>query len=119
MLREFLIETGLLNALLEPLIMLIVPPLIGWFSYRWSRLTGHELEQHYRDSLHKAAENAVKVGLRRATSAGIFGRQGEDYALNEAVSYLGRFNPKTVKKFKLSPDDLRALAEAHLPDPRR
>ena len=108
MLRELLIETGLLRAVLEPIILLVVPPLVSWFAYRWHRLTG-------RDNLHAALENAVKVGLNRANDAGLFGARARERALTEAVSYVSAFNGGALKKFKLGPDHVRQLAEAHLP----
>lgn len=112
--REFLIETGLLSAIIEPLLMLVVPLIVGWFGRRWHQITGRQLDYEYAEALHKALENGVKIGWRKYGTR-LTGEARDDAVTRYAANYAAQFNSGAVKRFKLPVHDLRELASAHLP----
>ena len=116
MLQELFQTIGLpiLSAITEPILLLIVPPIVGWFAMRWQALTGRELDHEYSEQLHRALENGVKIGWRRYGTRA-FGADRDALVTNFAADYAQRHNRGAVKRFKLPGSTLRELAEAHLP----
>lgn len=116
MLQELFHSIGLpiLSAIIEPLLLLIVPPIVTWFGVRWQALTGRELDHEYSEQLHRALENGVKIGWRRYGMRA-FGPERDELVTSFAADYAQRHNRGAVKRFKLPSATLRELAEAHLP----
>lgn len=118
--QEIFLNLGMpiLSAIIEPLLLLVVPPIVGWFVHRWNKLTGRELDREYADALHASLERAIKIGWRRYGTQIIDRRERDATVADFAASYVERFNRGTVKRFGLSHDGLKELAEGHLPESR-
>ena len=80
----------ILSAIIEPLLLLVVPPIVGWFAHRWHKLTGRELDTGYSDALHRALENGVKIGWRRYGTR-LFGAERDEAVTRFAADYVAQF----------------------------
>ena len=115
------LATPILIELMLPVLMGAVSAGIGWAIWWWRKLTGYQMDETARLRLNGAFENAVRFGLNAAllrkgmTSVSLLSADDRRGALDDAASYVERFNPGDVKKFGLSHSALKDRLTPLLP----
>lgn len=96
-------------AFVAPLVSAAAAAAVGWIVYWWGRLLKADFDQKSADALHKALERGMLAALEA-----FGGRASKAKLISSAADYAEQWNPGTVKRMRLTRDDLEQLAVPHL-----
>jgi muramidase (phage lysozyme) len=99
----------ILLAFVGPIVSAAATAAVGWIVYWWQRVLKSDFDQKSADSLHAALERGILAGIQALGPKAPASR-----LLEAAADYTQEWNGGTVKRFKLSRDDLHQLAAPHL-----
>lgn len=110
MLREIILQSAspLIADFVVSAVMGLVTMGIGWVIWWWQRITGYQVSEQTRVRFTEAVERGLQAGVniilirRGLTSTKMFTANDWAAALDEGASYVEKFNPGDVKKFRLS-----------------
>lgn len=103
------ITMAILLSFVGPLVSAAATGVVGWITYLWARVLKTDFDQKSADQLHAALERGILAGIQALGA-----RAAPARLLDAAADYTQQWNAGTVKKFKLSREQLRELAAPHL-----
>lgn len=99
----------IVSAFIAPLVSAAATAAVGWIVYWWQRVLKADFDAKSATALHSALERGILAAIDA------FGpRASKSTLLSSAAGYAETWNPGTVKRMKLTHDDLTELALPHL-----
>lgn len=111
---------GGIFAALQPYIVdgagVLITAFIGWAATKFSAKTGIEIDAKHRDALHSAIVTGINLGLSRVGEK-IEGKPvtASNAVVADAMNWVNKSVPDALDRFKVTPDTLRTMVEAKIP----
>lgn len=106
-----------LRPLLTELVSVLVAALVGFLTVKLNKWLGLNIEARHREALHSALKNGALAGLSKVqamTADKKIDVRSEIVA--QALIYASQAAPDAIKHFGITPQRLREMIEAKLPE---